>query len=86
MLKEHDRVVLKSAVPNERLVAGDVGNVVHVYPDGLAYEVEFTSWLGDTPTVATLEATQVRRRTGATYRTPENFERLDSPLPLRNKG
>lgn len=44
MLKELDRVVLKSALPNERLVPGDVGTVVHVYPDSLAYEVEFTTF------------------------------------------
>lgn len=60
MLKEHDRVVLTSAVPNERLVAGDVGTVVHVYPDGLAYEVEFTTFLGSTVAVVTVEAAQVR--------------------------
>lgn len=60
MLKEHNRVVLKSAVPSERLVAGDVGTVVHVSPDGLAYEVEFASFLGNTVAVLTVEAAQVR--------------------------
>ena len=60
MLKEHDRVVLKSAVPSERLVPGDVGTVVHVYQDGMAYEVEFTTFLGSTVAVVTLEAAQVR--------------------------
>lgn len=60
MLREHDRVVLKSAVPNERLVAGDVGTIVHVYPNGLAYEVEFTTFLGSTVAVVTVEAGQVR--------------------------
>ena len=60
MLKEHERAVLKSALPAERLVAGDVGTVVHVYSDGLAYEVEFTTLLGSTIAVVTLNATQVR--------------------------
>jgi len=60
MLKEHDRVVLKSAMPGERLVAGDVGTVVHVCPNGLAYEVEFTTFLGNTVAVVTVEAGQVR--------------------------
>ncbi|RPH99935.1 MAG: DUF4926 domain-containing protein [Zetaproteobacteria bacterium] len=32
MMKEHERVVLRSPVPAERLEAGDVGTVVHVYP------------------------------------------------------
>lgn len=60
MLKEHDRVVLKSAVPSERFVAGDVGTIVHVYPDSLAYEVEFTTFLGNTVAVVTVDAAQVR--------------------------
>jgi hypothetical protein len=60
MVKEHERVVLKTAVPAERLEAGDVGTVVHIYSDGLAYEVEFTTLEGDTAAVVTVEATQVR--------------------------
>jgi hypothetical protein len=32
MLKEHDRVVLTADVPAERLKAGDVGTIVHIYP------------------------------------------------------
>ena len=60
MIKEHDRVVLKTAISPEALVAGDVGSVVHVYRDGLAYEVEFTTLDGKTAAVVTVEATQVR--------------------------
>jgi hypothetical protein len=60
MIKEHDRVVLKTALPAERLEAGDVGTVVHLYRDGLAYEVEFTTLNGDTAAVVTVEAAQVR--------------------------
>lgn len=60
MIKEHDRVVLAAAVPSEGLVAGDVGTVVHVYRDGQAYEVEFTTLEGKTAAVVTLEANQVR--------------------------
>ncbi len=60
MIKEHDRVVLATAVPSEGLVAGDVGTVVHVYRDGQAYEVEFTTLEGKTAAVVTLEVTQVR--------------------------
>ena len=61
MLKEHERVVLKTSVSAEGLEAGDVGTVVHVYRDGQAYEVEFTTLNGQTAAVVTLEATQVRR-------------------------
>jgi hypothetical protein len=60
MMKEHERVVLKTAIPAEALEAGDVGTVVHVYKDGLAYEVEFTMLDGKTVAVVTVEAAQVR--------------------------
>jgi hypothetical protein len=60
MIKEHDRIVLKSAVPADGLEAGDVGTVVHVYRDGSAYEVEFTTLNGSTAAVVTVEASQIR--------------------------
>ncbi len=60
MIREHDRVVLASTVPAEGLVAGDVGTVIHIYRDGQAYEVEFTTLEGKTAAVVTLEAAQVR--------------------------
>ncbi len=60
MIKEHERVVLTAAVPVEGLEAGDVGTVVHIYRDGLAYEVEFTKLEVNTAAVVTVEATQVR--------------------------
>ena len=46
MISEHERVVLTEPVAAEGLVAGDVGTVVHVYPDAKAYEVEFTTLRG----------------------------------------
>jgi len=60
MIKEHERVVLKAPIPEEGLEIGDVGTVVHVYRDGLAYEVEFTTLAGKTAAVVTVEASQVR--------------------------
>lgn len=60
MICEHERAVLKVSVPAERLEAGDVGTVVHVYRDGEAYEVEFLTLDGRTAAVVTLEADQVR--------------------------
>lgn len=60
MIKEHDPVVLGAAVPAEGLVAGDVGTVVHLYRDGQAFEVEFTTLEGKTAAVITLEASQIR--------------------------
>ena len=60
MIKEHDLVVLGVPVPDEGLVAGDVGTVVHIYRDGQAFEVEFTTLEGKTAAVITVEASQVR--------------------------
>lgn len=59
-IKEHERVILTKTMPGERLESGDVGTVVHVYPDGLAYEVEFTTLDGRTAAVVTVEASDVR--------------------------
>ena len=60
MIKEHARAVLKIPIPCEGLEAGDVGTVVHVYRDGRAYEVEFTTLAGKTAAVVTVEAADVR--------------------------
>jgi len=60
MIREHERVVLTTAVPTEGLEPGDVGTVVHVYKDGRAYEVEFLTLDGHTAAVVTVEACQVR--------------------------
>ena len=60
MIKEHDRIVLKTPVPTERLEPGGVGTVVHIYEDGRAYQVGFVTLDGHTAAVSTLEASQVR--------------------------
>lgn len=60
VIREHDRVVLTTPVPEEGLEAGDVGTVVHVYSDGDAYEVEFVTLDGHTAAVVTLDTQQVR--------------------------
>lgn len=41
MFAEHSSVVLLADLPERDLVAGDVGTIVHIYPGGSAYEVEF---------------------------------------------
>jgi hypothetical protein len=58
--KEHQRVVLTTDLPSERLTAGDVGTVVHVYQDGSAFEVEFSTLTGETVAIISLEKTQLR--------------------------
>ena len=60
MIQEQERIVLTTPVTAEKLEAGDVGTVVHVYRDGQAYEVEFLTLDGRTAAVVTLEANQVR--------------------------
>lgn len=59
-LKEHDRVVLTTDLPSEKLAAGDVGTIVHIHRDSAAFEVEFVSLDGETLAVVTLESAQVR--------------------------
>ena len=60
MIREHERVVLSVPVPEHGLKEGDVGTVVHLYEDELAYEVEFVALGGHTAAVVTLEPPQVR--------------------------
>jgi hypothetical protein len=60
MIKEHDRIALKRNIPAEGLKAGDVGTVIHVHKKRAAFEVEFLTLHGETITVTTLDASQVR--------------------------
>ncbi len=64
MIKELDRVVLTAPLAEEGLEIGDVGTVVHVYADGKAFEVEFTTLDGQTAAVATVDTAGVRPVTG----------------------
>jgi hypothetical protein len=43
IIKEHDRIVLTAPIATESLEMADVGPVVHVYTDGRAFEIEFTT-------------------------------------------
>lgn len=60
MIREHDRVVLTVSLPDESLEPGDIGTVVHIYPQQAAYEVEFVTLTGKTAAVVTLPANQIR--------------------------
>ena len=59
-IKEHDCVVLRADLPEENLKAGDVGTVVHIHKDGVAYEVEFVTFTGRTVAVAPVGASDLR--------------------------
>lgn len=60
MINEHDYVVLTSGFTAEGLQAGDVGTVVHIHRNGEAYEVEFTTFTGETVAVVTVLHSQCR--------------------------
>ena len=68
MISEHDMVVLSADMvvptassPRPQLQAGDVGTVVHVYREGEAYEIEFSTMQGGAPfALVTVTADQVR--------------------------
>lgn len=60
MIREHDRVVLTASIPDRGLKTGDVGAVVHVYPGGAAFEVEFVTLGGKTAASVTVPAARVR--------------------------
>ena len=53
-------VELTTDIPEDGLVAVDVGTVVHEYSDGLAYEVEFINFEGQTVAITTVEKSMVR--------------------------
>ena len=59
-IREHERVVLTADLAGEKLAAGDVGTVVHVYEDGKAFEVEFVALDGESVAAVTLERAHVR--------------------------
>ena len=60
MIKELDAVVLAVDSPEHGLQKGDMGTVVHIFPEKKAYIVEFMTVTGRTIAVVTLEADQVR--------------------------
>ena len=57
--------VLLESDPASGLEAGDTGAVVHVYPDGAAYEVEFVTFTGHTAAIVTVEASKLRAVTSS---------------------
>ncbi|RJP39717.1 MAG: DUF4926 domain-containing protein [Phycisphaerales bacterium] len=61
MLIEHDVVTVVEDVPDRGLSTGDVGAVVHCYPDREAYEVDFVDETGRSKGVVTLTGNQLLR-------------------------
>ena len=54
MIKGLKVVALMRDCPDDALAAGDTGTFVHIYADGTAVEVEFTTLDGKTLAVQTL--------------------------------
>jgi hypothetical protein len=54
MIDELDTVVLSQDLPEHGLKRGDVGAVVHRYPNESRFEVEFVAAEGRTVAIATL--------------------------------
>lgn len=60
MLKELDRIVLTVDIEEEGLKAGDAGTIVHMYPGGDAFIVEFLTLDGDTVALVDMLPSQAR--------------------------
>ena len=61
MLREHDVVTITEDIPNEGVARGDVGAVVHCYPDQKAYEVEVLDEQGKSKCEVTANEKQLLR-------------------------
>ena len=60
MITEHSIVVLNRELADQGLHVGDVGTVVAIYANRLAYEVEFVDGEGSTIALVTLAPDDVR--------------------------
>ena len=79
MTEAHERVVLRTAKLADELKIGDVGIMVHIYQERLAYEVEFTTPGGDTAALVTAKGSQV-------WALQENFVRKIGEFALTLPG
>ena len=59
-IKEHDCIALTCDLPECGWMRGDAGTAVMVHGAGVAFEVEFVGYDGDTVALLTLERAQVR--------------------------
>ena len=63
-MRELEIAVLTRSIGEVALQQGDVGTIVHVYPGGIAYEVEFLTADGETIAVLTLAEGDIRPMQG----------------------
>ncbi len=60
MIKELDRIILDKDIPGKNLKKGDIGTVVMIHNNGKGYGVEFILLDGNTLSVETLKADEIR--------------------------
>ena len=60
MFKELDGIVLTTDIAEEGLKAGDAGTIVHMYPGGDAFIVEFLTLDGNTVALVDVLPSQAR--------------------------
>lgn len=60
MFSEFERVALTVDLPDYALQTGDMGMVVHIYPDHKGYEVEFVTVTGELIALVSVYPTQIR--------------------------
>lgn len=60
-MKELDLVILTESIPETALKKGDVGTIVAIYGVDQGYEVEFTTYTGETVAVVAVKPRQIRK-------------------------
>ena len=65
MVRELETIVLTHAIEEHGLEGGDIGAVVHCFPEGAAFEVEFLTAEGKTIVLLTLKESDVRALGGS---------------------
>jgi hypothetical protein len=61
LFAEHDVVALRGDRPEDGLKTGDVGAIVHCYPQGSVFEVEFIDERGQHKRIATVPGEQLMK-------------------------
>ena len=74
MFKEHDCVTLTSDIEKKGLKSGDGGTIVHIYPGGDVFVVEFISPDGYNADIVDVPVSQVKAMTSEDTTHPHSVE------------
>ena len=74
MFKEHDCVTLTSDIEEKCLKSGDGGTIVHIYPGGDVFVVEFISPDGYAADIVDVPVSQVKAMTSEDISRPHGVE------------